>query len=257
MFCSIKELAGYRLRALDGEMALARELCFDERHWTVRQLVADGSGPLAGRRLHIPPRAISRIDTTHRRIDVALTRRQLEAAAANHTPHLPAGNPGTELAATDDPYTLDTLPAAGEPLIVPPRSAAFPGGAASAAGGFGGARLHGSAAVIGSQVMAPDGGVGAIDDLLLDTGTWRIAYAVVDTHRWLPDRLVQLATASISSIDWREHQVRVKVGRATVKASPPYKHTNPVPPAGPQRLPHDDSRPAGTDGWHRLFSTSD
>jgi hypothetical protein len=46
MLIKAKTLKGYKLDSLDGEIGKVKEFYFDDRHWTIRYLVAD-TGKLA------------------------------------------------------------------------------------------------------------------------------------------------------------------------------------------------------------------
>ena len=50
--------------------------------------------------------------------------------------------------------------------------------------------LRSSREVTGYDVAARDGDIGHVHDFLFDPRSWQIVALVVDTHNWLPDRLV-------------------------------------------------------------------
>lgn len=88
-----------------------------------------------------------------------------------------------------------------------------------------------SVETLDSLVLATDGAIGHLDDLLLDTGLGQIRHAVVDTHKWRPDRLVLIRTAWLHDIDAAQRTVRVMVSGPVVKACPRYAPA-PQPAAG-------------------------
>jgi hypothetical protein len=49
MLNKAKTLKGYKLDSLDGEFGEVKEFYFDDRHWTVRYLVANTGNWLTGR----------------------------------------------------------------------------------------------------------------------------------------------------------------------------------------------------------------
>ena len=55
MMQSIKDLKGYVLRATDGEIGRCKDFLFDDRHWTIRYMVADTHKWLPGRKVLISP----------------------------------------------------------------------------------------------------------------------------------------------------------------------------------------------------------
>ena len=236
MLCSIKELDGLVLAARDGEIGHAREAYFDDARWVVRHVVAEAGSWLLGRQVLISPHAIARIARAHRRLDVALTKKKIKDA-----PGIETDQPVSrqyEIPYYDYygyPYYWDgsglwgagALPLGGESMLTP-RDAPLPREitqAMAAAARDADTHLRSSAEVIGYHVEAIDGAIGHIDDFLFDDRSWQIRYAVVDTRNWLRGRLVLIAPASITSIDWNVRRVHVKVSRDAVKASPPYERT--------------------------------
>ena len=62
MLNKAKELKGYKLNALDGDIGHVKEFYFDDRHWTIRYLVAETGTWLADRQVLISPYALSSVD---------------------------------------------------------------------------------------------------------------------------------------------------------------------------------------------------
>ena len=73
-----KTLAGYKLDCLDGEIGAVREFYFDDRHWTVRYLVAETGSWLVGRQVLISPYALAAGVEEDHHIAVNLTKKQIE-----------------------------------------------------------------------------------------------------------------------------------------------------------------------------------
>jgi hypothetical protein len=55
MLYTAKTLHGYKLDSLDGEIGRVKEFYFDDKHWTIRYLVADTGNWLPGRQVLISP----------------------------------------------------------------------------------------------------------------------------------------------------------------------------------------------------------
>lgn len=246
MMQSLKDLTGFEISALDGPIGHVREAYFDDARWVVRHVVVDTGGWLAGRRVLISPHAIQRIDVARGVLDVALSRQQIEQAPAVDSDRpvsrqyeiessafyghpyywggaglwgvldMPLGGaigPYTEREAGRAPLTEPT-PLERE-RIAAEREAADP-------------HLRSSAEVIGYEVAAHDGAIGHAADFLIDPGSWQIVMLVIDTHNWLPDRLVMLPPARVGSLDGGAHQVVVKMNRQAVKDSPPWDRHTPM-----------------------------
>lgn len=239
MLCSTQELDGVELGASDGSMGAVREIFFDDRDWVVRHLVVDTGGWLSGRSVLISPHAIAGFDRDARVVQVRLTRAQVEAAPGMET-DMPLSRQ-REAVLYDYygyPYywgggglwgTMDVPMGGGlmGPVTLPPPAFAAADRSATgrpeATGSEGeDAHLRSSAQVIGYDVEARDGDIGHINDFLFDELTWQIRWVVVDTHNWLPDRLVLVSPSAVEKIDWEGRRAVFRVTRAAVEASPPY-----------------------------------
>lgn len=86
----------------------------------------------------------------------------------------------------------------------------------------GGRLLHSCVDLLDGLVVATDGAVGHLDDLLLDSRNGQIRFAVIDTHRRRPDRRVLIRTSWLHDIDALRRQVRVMVKGAVIEACPAY-----------------------------------
>lgn len=176
MFGSIKDMRGLEVVARDGSIGHLRTLFFEEDDWMTHALAVTPADRPGAREVFVPPGAVTRVDPARGRIELGVTRRQLEQAGNAEAPA--------------------------------------------------GLHLHSSVDFIDSLVVATDGAIGHVDDLLLDARNGQIRFAAVDTHRWRPDRRVLIRTSWLHDIDALRRQVRVMVGGAVVKACPSY-----APPA--------------------------
>ena len=78
MLYTAKTLKGYKLDSLDGEIGKVKEFYFDDRHWTIRYLVADTGNWLPGRQVLISPYALVAVNKSEEHISVDLTKKQIE-----------------------------------------------------------------------------------------------------------------------------------------------------------------------------------
>ena len=62
----------------DETIGKVKEFYFDDRHWTVRYLVADTGNWLTGRQVLISPYALVAVNSDHQNIVVDLTKKQIE-----------------------------------------------------------------------------------------------------------------------------------------------------------------------------------
>ena len=78
MLSKAKTLEGYKLHSLDGEIGKVKEFYFDDRHWTIRYLVADTGHWLTGRQVLISPYALNSVVRSEKQLSVDLTKKQIE-----------------------------------------------------------------------------------------------------------------------------------------------------------------------------------
>lgn len=237
MLCSSKDLNGMELAATDGDIGHIEDMQFDDARWVIRHLVVRTGSWLAGRRVLIPPHSVASIDMAARRVHVTLTRAQVDAAPGLDSDATVSRQ--QEIAMYDHynyPYywggsglwgMMDS-PMAGliapMPEVVTDAEARRTGVTASADAPAGDPHLRSSAEVIGYDVAGIDGSIGHVHDFLFDTSNWQIGVVVVDTHNWLPDRLVLVPPAWISGIDWAARRASVGVTRHAIESAPPYVH---------------------------------
>lgn len=232
MLIRAKDFKHFKLRARDGDIGKARELYFDDRHWTVRYLVADTGGWLTGRQVLLSPHALGGADVIDRVIPVALTKSQIE-----QSPSL----------ATDQPvsrqyerhfYDYYGWPMYWNgPLIWGPNQ--YPWDATPMTMMEIEAReeaqrhedtwdpnLHSTRDVTGHHIQASDGEVGHVADFIIDDSTWSIRYLVVDTKNWLAGKHVLVSPQWIDRLSWEDAKVFVNLTRDQIKQSPEYTPHN-------------------------------
>lgn len=80
----------------------------------------------------------------------------------------------------------------------------------------------------GYQIMARDGAIGNVDDMLFDEARWTVRWVVVDTGHWLSGRRVLLPPAALGHPDSEQRRFPVDLTRQQVESSPPYESDRPV-----------------------------
>jgi hypothetical protein len=230
MLRSIKELRGYAIRALDGEIGKVHELYFDDLAWLVRYLVVDTGTWLSGRKVLLSPGVVGQPDWETQMLPVELTKQQVESS-----PEIGTNEPVSRQMEMDlhtyygwTPYWRGGLPELGL-------------GAAAAAQMIAEAaqgepekqqqedpHLRSTREVIGYHIQARDGEIGHIDDFVVDVGTWYVRYLVIDTRNWLPGKKVLVAPAWVEEVNWASRSVSMDLNRETIKNSPEFDPSMPV-----------------------------
>jgi hypothetical protein len=241
MLHNVKDLEGYAVGAMDGEVGTVTDLYFDDHYWVIRYLVVATGVWLGGRKVLISPSAIRDIAWQHDIIDVWLTRQQVRGS-----PRVDTDKPVSRQHEVDYcdhygyPYYWAGAHLWGQlmyPSLLPVRSATststpdamrraefpckadrpFPRKHAKAD-----LHLRSVNAVVGHEAIASDGPTGSVHTFVFNDENWNIRSLIVDTGRWLPGKRVVLSLQHIERISWPEREVYLNVMRQEVNASPEY-----------------------------------
>ena len=71
----------------------------------------------------------------------------------------------------------------------------------------------------GFHIQASDGGIGHVDDFLVDE-CWNVRYLVVDTSNWLGGKSVIVPSTAIQEVNSPDKKILLKLTRAEVEACP-------------------------------------
>lgn len=88
MLTNATHLKGLAIRATDGDLGTVDQFYFDDETWAIRYLVVETGGWLNDRQVLISPISVVQTDWQAGRLDVALTRNQVEHSPGIDT-HLP------------------------------------------------------------------------------------------------------------------------------------------------------------------------
>jgi uncharacterized protein YrrD len=248
MLRGVKELHGAKLRASDGEIGSVDEILFDDEQWTVRYLVVNTGGWLNGRKLLIAPKAFGDMNWTAREMNVNLTRQQVE-----DSPGVDADAPVSRQMETEyydhygwpyywagmglanrtglsgsswNPGALYAVTAAVNATSEQAEEARARGG--DAPHEHDDVHLRSSREVTGYAIVAQDGHIGHVEDLIIDDASWMISYLAVDTRDWWPGKKILLPPEWIISTRWPDRSVNVGVTRDQVRNGPDWNSHEPI-----------------------------
>ncbi len=232
MVTNNKNLKGLVIRAKDGEIGCVDELYFDDQLWAIRYLTVETGNWLNGRKVLISPQAILQADWKAGRIDVSLTRKQIE-----HAPHIDTHRPVSRqheeefYGYYDYPYYWDG-PYMWGPSSTPLGTASMSGSQWTRAEQIRrdstDSHLRSTEAVAGYHIEAKDGNIGHVERFLVDDETWSIRYLEVATKNWWPGKKVLLSPAWVERVSWEESKVFVAVTREAIKTCPEYVDNMPI-----------------------------
>jgi hypothetical protein len=242
------DLKGLVIRATDGELGTVDEFYFDDETWAIRYLTVETGGWLGGRRVLISPISVVQADWQAKRLDVALTKKQVENSPDIDT-HLPVSrqHEAAYLSYYGYPYYW------GGPYLWGP--AYHPAGLAKSTTvstealadrirrESADSHLRSSADVTGYYIEAADGEIGHLDGFILDDEAWAIRYIEVATRNWWPGKKVLVSPAWIERVSWTDSKVYVGLSREAIKDGPEYEESQPITREYENRLYFHYGRP--------------
>ncbi len=227
MLMNTTGLKGLAIQATDGEIGTVEQFYFDDETWAIRYLIVDTGGWLGGRRVLVSPISVLRTDWRARRVDVELTKKQVEQSPDVNT-HEPVSR--QHEAAYLGYYGYPGY--WGGPYLW--GSAFYPAGLALAANASTEAvadrirrespdsHLRSSEAVTGYHLEAIDGEIGHVDSFLVDDDVWAIRYLDVATRNWWPGNRVLVSPAWVERVSWTDSKVYIDLPRESIRNGPEY-----------------------------------
>ena len=233
MLTNATHLKGLVVRATDGEIGSVEQFYFDDETWAIRYLIVETGGWLGGRRVLISPFSVVYTDLLDKRLDVALTKKQVE-----HSPDIDTHRPVSRQheAAYLGYYGYPCYwggPNLWGPAFYP---AGWPGPTNASAQAMADrvrresadSHLRSSDAVIGYNIEAADGEIGHLDGFVVDDESWAIRYIEVATRNWWPGKKVLVSPAWIERVSWTESKVCVGLSREAIRNGPEYAESTPI-----------------------------
>jgi uncharacterized protein YrrD len=229
MLRSLRELNGYTILALDGEIGSVHDFYFDDQEWAIRYLVIDTGPWILGRKVLISPEALGQPDWMGQKFPVNLDRDEIE-----YSPEIDTDKPVSmqQQKALHDffnwpaywatPFSTAPMPAiygANQPAKETVKEKEVEEMDPN---------LRRAQEVIGYQVDGRDSVLGKVDDFILDDQDWILRYLVLDSGALVKDKKVLIAPFWIRWIRHDEKQVYIDLREQTIKDSPAFDHTQPL-----------------------------
>jgi hypothetical protein len=248
MLRNTTHLKGFTIRATDGELGTVDQLFFDDKTWAIRYLAIETGGWLGGRRVLISPISVIHTDWPSERLDVVLTKKQVEDSP-NIDTHQPVsrqheaeyyGYYGYPFY-WDGPYLWGPAfyPAGLAPSVAASREALADRIAKESTD----SHLRSIEVVTGYNIEATDGEIGHVHGFLVDDEAWAIRYMEVATRNWWPGKKVLVSPAWIDRLSWMDSIVYVGLSREAIKDAPEYVESTPITREYENRLYSHYGRP--------------
>jgi hypothetical protein len=223
-----KNLDGFKIHAIDGELGTSEQLYFDDETWTIRYLIVKTGGWLSDRSVLISPLAILNVDWDAGRVNLSLTKGEVKdspdidtkrpVSRQHEAGHLGYyGYPNYWLG----PYSWGAPYA--PPDLVKPSAETHP-----STGHSDDSHLRSTQAVSGYEIQTSDGLLGHVNGFLIDDVTWAVRYIEVTTGYWWPGKHMLIAPAWIERVSWIDSKVFVNLTRELIQSSPEYMEATPI-----------------------------
>ncbi len=243
MLTNATYLKGLVLRATDGEIGTVDDFYFDDETWVIRYLTVDTGGWLGGRRVLISPLAITHTDWPVRRLDLALTKKQVQNSPDVNT-QLPVSR--QHESAFNGYYGYPSYWTAFPTFVggvgIPPPLTIVDDSDDKQRQSMD-SHLRSTKAVDGYHIEAADGEIGHVAGFVIDGETWTIRYVEVATQNWWPGKKVLLSPVWIERVSWEKSKVYVGVSREVIRDAPQYVESLPITREYEDRLFANYGRP--------------
>lgn len=238
MLISAKKLHDYQLQAIDSEVGAIDDLLFDDQTWQIRFLVARLQKMLPwSEKVLINPQYLCQPENQNGIINVNLSEKSIRQCPPLST-NLPVSQCEKERAFKAYRYA-DYWSAQGLGSTVPRSTPLVDDIRQIDDNNSTGEKTHlrSCRAVNGYHIHTVDGGIGHVDDFIIDAEQWRCTYLLVNTRNWLSggqDVLVSLD--AVDNISWHKHQVRLTSSSEAIERAPHFDIAKLNKPLGAQEL---------------------
>ncbi len=216
MLWQLSALKAFDVKATDGRCGKVADFLIDDTTWRIQWIVGDLGSWLDPHKVLLPPAAFGAPHENEHACPIAWPRRRVaEARDAAEAPPV-----ARQMAAHQAAPHLDMAEAiavaAGANLLAPHQDAPRAPIKLDA-------HLRSSGEMTGYAVAVNDGGLGEVEDFVLDDAAWAVTHLVVRWSSWWRPHHVIVSTAAARNIDWRKKQLRLALSADEIRHASPYE----------------------------------
>lgn len=198
MKISVKGITGFGIGATDGKIGTVKEIYFEDHTWTVRYLIVKTGNFLKEKLILISTQALLDADWDNELFSTNLSTDQII-----NSPDIDTDKPVYrqqevklyEHFPWDIYWAMGIIPMEDSVEIAISEKQKEIGANANP-------HLRSSDKVTGYTLHAIDGELGHIDDLIIETESWKITYVVLKTGSWFSGQKILIPTEWIIEINW-------------------------------------------------------
>ena len=219
MLVKAKELKGYKLSGIDGEIGNVKEFIFDDKFWAVRYLIANTGTLFTGKKIMISPYLMQSVDYEKEAINIDLTKEQIKDSPEFDEDKISAEDESNYSSYYGTPsYRSGPNMWGAQSSLIRDRNR----WGNNLGEDSWNSTLRRTSVVDDHDIHANDGDIGHVDDFIIDDESWAIRYLIVDTKDWVPGKKVLISPEWIECISWDESKVFVNLTRDAIKQAPEY-----------------------------------
>ncbi len=235
---SLKHLTKFSIETIDGMKGKVKDFLFDEDTWVIRYVEADFGGFFKAKKILLPadvltdplwdskhfPLNISKekIEKSPKPEDKPTISREYEEELIRHYGSVAYWGPGyippthTDLYYPMRPMNVPSKKINEEELD---------------------SRLRSFNEVKGYHILATDGTLGHLEDVIIDDADWQLIYLIVDTSNWRPwSKKVILLINWLDNISYVSREISIDVHTDVIKNAPEFDTNKPVEQAYEEAL---------------------
>ncbi|MFW6350851.1 MAG: PRC-barrel domain-containing protein [Bacteroidota bacterium] len=239
----LDELKGFSIETSDGKKGKIKDFLFDEDTWKVRYLDADFGSFFKDKRVLLPINALKEPLWDEELISVNLTSKQIENSPSPEDIPTISREYEKELmkhygyaaywSSGYIPPTHTGLYYPARPLNVPTKEVSEEKVSEERLA----TKLRSFKEVMGYHILATDGHLGHVEDLIADDADWQLIYLIIDTSNWRPwSKKVILLINWLDKISYETREVSIDVDTDTIKNAPEFDTGKPVDQAFEEAL---------------------
>jgi sporulation protein YlmC with PRC-barrel domain len=216
---SLRELTGYSVVSRDGKLGAIQDFQVNIRDWVIQNVIVYRPERPMSRYILVPAEAIGRTDLKSSIVLVKVSRDEAGQGRRTDRNGLPSvqqkmGSKPPDVWPTGSDWTTESLPLDSEPRG---RKVARPlkSNEVQSAGPTRSRAQH----LLGYRIVARDGDVGRLADLIVQNDTWAVNYLLVTTGDQRP---ALLAPCWVTSVASDESEIKVDLKRETIRKSPEF-----------------------------------
>jgi sporulation protein YlmC with PRC-barrel domain len=227
---SLKDLTGFSIETSDGKKGKIKDFLFDEDNWKVRYLDGDFGSLFKYKRVLLPVNVMKEPDWDNKFIPLDITTQIIDKSPSPEDKPTVSREYEKELMSY---YGYSAYWSTGQiapvnpgmyyparPLEVPSKKPDEKTLDTS---------LRSFNEVSGYHILATDGHLGHVEDVIVDDTDWQMVYLIIDTSNWLPwSKKVILLISWLKEISYVTKEVSVDADTELIKDAPEIDTGKPI-----------------------------